>query len=111
LRETIAVSATFDGDPLPGQGRYNPPNRDVFLGWEERLVDDNNVATFDHTRVPLADYNRLSDNNYFVTVNVYSARKVTRDNLLDCGVPIDRIEMFRGKTVVVECRLIGESPS
>ena len=111
LRERIAINATFDGDPLPGQGRYNPPNRDVFLGYDEKLVDEKNVAVFDHTRLSLADYNRLANKNYFVTINVFSARKVYRDNLLDCGVPIERIETFKGKTVVVDCRLIGEPDS
>jgi hypothetical protein len=32
IHESIEVLAMFDGDPLPGQGKYNPPNRDVVLG-------------------------------------------------------------------------------
>jgi len=34
----------FDGDALPGKGKYNPPMRDVFLGDHEELVDGQNVA-------------------------------------------------------------------
>lgn len=109
LHETVKVIAYFDGDPVPGQGRHNPPFRDVFLGSDERLVDDRSVARFDHTRVPLTDWNRLSDKNYFVTINTVSARKVAPDNLLDCADPMDRrIETFRGKTIEIQCWLIGE---
>lgn len=109
LHETIKVISYFDGDPLPGQGKYNPPFRDVFLGNDEKLVDDRNVARFDHTRVPLSDWNRLSDKNYFVTINTVSARKVARDNLLDCTDPISRrIETFRGRTIEIQCWLIRE---
>jgi len=107
--ESVEVLALFDGDPLPGQGKYNAPSRDVFLGNDEKLVDDSGVARFDHTKVPLSDWNRLSDKNYFVTINVYSARKVVSNNLLDCADPIDRkIETFRDRTIDVQCWLIGE---
>ena len=42
IHESIEVLAMFDGDPLPGQGKYNPPNRDVMLGSSEKPVDANN---------------------------------------------------------------------
>ena len=41
IGESLPVIAYFDGDALPGQGKYNPPNRDVFLGNDEKLVDQN----------------------------------------------------------------------
>lgn len=109
IHESIKVLAMFDGDPLPGQGKYNPPNRDVFLGSSEKPVDANNVATFKNVRVPLSDWNRLADKNYFVTINTVSARKADQNNLLDCDDPMDRrIETFKGKTIEVRCGLIGE---
>jgi hypothetical protein len=109
IHESVLVIAYFDGDALPGQGKYNPPMRDVFLGQDEKLVDEENVARFKRTRVPLADWNRLSDKNYFVTINTVSARKAAKDNLLDCADPISRrIETFAGKIIEVQCRLIGE---
>lgn len=110
IHESVLVIAYFDGDPLPGKGKYNPPMRDVFLGNDEKLVDENNVAKFEGTRVPLSDWDRLSDKNYFVTINTVSARKVVANNLLECADPISRrIESFRGKTIEVQCWLIGES--
>ena len=111
IGESVLVIAYFDGDALPGQGKYNPPNRDVFLGNDEKLVDQNSVARFDDSRVPLSDWQRLSDKNFFITINTVSARKADKNNLLECDDPISRrIESFRGKTIEVRCKLIGESP-
>ena len=91
------------------KGRYNPPNRDVFLGSAEKLVDDKNLATFNRVKVPLRDWKRLSDKNYYVTINTVSARKSDDNNLPDCDDPISRrIESFRGKTIEVSCWLIDE---
>jgi len=109
IHESIEVLAMFDGDPLPGQGKYNPPNRDVALGSAERPVDANNEARFKNVRVSLSDWNRLADKNYFVTINTFSARKADENNLLACDDPMSRrIESFRGKTIEVRCGLIGE---
>jgi hypothetical protein len=59
--EGVLVPAMFDGDPLPGQGRYNPPNRDVYLGNDEKAADAKPVATFATTKISQSGWNRLSN--------------------------------------------------
>jgi hypothetical protein len=108
IHESVVVIVYFDGDPLPGQGTYNAPFRDVFLGNDEKLVDTRKVATFDTTKVSWSNWNHLADKDYFVTVNVVSARKASRNNLLSCTVPEDRLSTFAGKTTDVSCELIDE---
>lgn len=108
MGESVIVIAYFDGDPLPGQGKYNPPMRDVFLGDDERLVDGKNVATFGSTKISKSSWDRLANKDYFVTINVVSARRASRDNLLECPSPEDRISKFAGRATEVLCRLIGE---
>jgi len=107
--EGVLVLAMFDGDPLPGQGTYNPPNRDVILGSDEKLLDTKNIAVFASTKISHAGWNRLSDKNYFVTINVFSARKSSPNNLLHCQVVEDRISRFAGKTTEISCRMMGEN--
>jgi len=107
--EGVQVLAMFDGDPLPGQGTYNPPMRGVSLGSDKKLLDTKNLATFASTKISHAGWNRLSDKNYFVTINVFSARKSSPNNLLDCKLAEDRISMFAGKTTEISCRMIGEN--
>jgi len=108
IHESVLVIAYFDGDPLPGKGKDNSPMRGVVLGNDEKLVDTNNVATFSDTKISQSNWNDLSSKDYYVTINVVSARKSSKDNLLDCAVPIDRISTFAGKSTQVFCRLIGE---
>ena len=109
IGETVKVIAYFDGDALPGQVRDNAPFRDVFLGNDEKLVDAHLVARFDNSSVLLSDWNRLSDKNYFVSINIVSARMATANNLLNCADPISqRIQSFAAKTVEGQCRLIGD---
>jgi hypothetical protein len=50
----------------------------------------------------------LADKDYFVTINVVSARKASKNNLLWCGVPENRLSTFAGKTTEVSCGLIDE---
>jgi hypothetical protein len=111
MHESILVIAYFDGDPLPGQGQDNAPFRDVFLGSDELLADAQNTATFNNTKVSESNWNRLADKNYFVTINVFSARKASKNNILNCGSPENRLGTFAGKTTEVSCDLIGEENS
>ena len=108
MHESVLVIAYFDGDPLPGRGKYNAPMRGVVLGSDEKLVDANNVATFSDTKISQSHWNDLASKDYYVTVNVVSARKSSKDNLLDCVDPEERISTFAGKSTQVACGLIGE---
>jgi hypothetical protein len=110
IGESVKVVAYFDGDPLPGKGEYNPPMRPVYLGMAERGVDDKGVAHLDRVKVPQRDFDRLSDKDYFVTVNTVSARRVAKDNLLSCADPMSvKISALQGKATEVSCRLISEA--
>jgi hypothetical protein len=108
MHESVLVIAYFDGDPLPGKGKDNSPVRGVVLGSDEKLVGTNNIATFSDMKISQSNWNDLSSKDYYVTINVVSARKSSTDNLLDCADPIDRISTFAGKSTPVSCRLIGE---
>jgi len=108
IHESVLVVAYFDGDPLSGKGKDNSPMRSVVLGTDEKLVDTSNVATFFDTKISQRNWNNLSSKDYYVTINVVSARKSSKDNLLDCAVPEDRISTFTRKSTQVSCRLIGE---
>ncbi len=110
LKETIVVIAYFDGDGEREPGIDTSPMRDVVLGSEEQQVNANLVAEFKGSKVPSHVWKRLSDKNYFVTINTVSARKAVPDNILWCDDPIKRIEAVKGKTLEVHCDLISEHP-
>lgn len=98
LNESITVAAYFDGDGEPEPGVDTSPMRAVVLGNETEEVNDKNVAEFKGKKVFAKAWKRLSDKNYYVTINVFSARKAVANNILDCSVPIDRIENVKSRT-------------
>jgi hypothetical protein len=104
----VLVIAYFDRDPLPEKVKNNSPMRGVVLGSDERLVGSDNVATFADTKISQGNWNDLANKDYYVTINVDSERKSSKDNLLDCDVPNGRISTFVGKSTQVSCKLIGE---
>ncbi len=108
INESIIVTAFFDGDGEPEPGKSTAPFRNVFLGNETEAINDKNIAEFRGKKIPIRAWKRLSDKNYYVTINVGSARKAAADNLLDCGASEYRIESIKGTTVEVHCTLIGE---
>jgi hypothetical protein len=108
VNESISVAAYFDGDGEPMSGERTAPFRAVFLGSEREEVNEKNVAEFKRKRVSAASWKRLSDKNYFVTINVFSARKATPNNILSCDSPTYRIDNIKGRTVEVPCGLLDE---
>jgi hypothetical protein len=110
-KEGIEVSVAFDGDGTPEQGVKTAPHREVFLCHSEKRMDHQNVATFSNLTFPLERFNRLSSIDYFVNVNVFSARLSHTNNILDCGFFEEPISTVRSSGVNIQCSLIEESYS
>jgi hypothetical protein len=108
LKESVVVMAYFDGDGEPEPGIDTSPMRAVVLGSEQRQMNANFVAEFKGPKFTSSTWKRLSDKNYFVTINTFSARKVVADNILSCDTPIKHIETIKGNTLEVHCDLMTE---
>lgn len=52
----------------------------------------------------------LVDGEPKVLINVYTARKVAQDNLLDCGIFEDTIAKAQEKPIAIACKLIYPDP-
>lgn len=105
LNESIIVAAYLDGDGMSEPGTNTAPFRNVYLARFNQEVNSMRVAQFKGKRVSGKDINRLSDKNYYVTINVFSARKAVNNNILKCDVPIERIENIKNKILEVHCDL------
>jgi hypothetical protein len=108
LREWVAVRVYFDGDGQREPGIDTSPMRAVVLGSEEREVNGDLVAEFKGLAAPASAWDRLSDENFFVTINTVSAGRSARDNILDCDDPEKRINEIKGKEIEVNCELLIE---
>jgi hypothetical protein len=106
LDERVLVNAMYYGAPLPGieteEGGFN-------LGEEvqEMLAEDQTVPFTGTHRIDVGV--GQTDGAPRVLVNVYTARRVHPDNLLDCGIVDDALPVAASVTFEISCKLIEES--
>jgi hypothetical protein len=104
LGEWVTVSAYYSGDPA----REDAPTDEmgmVYLGHEEAQIYPKNQtvelggflagAPLDWVAAPL------------INVNVYSARFVDENNILNCGIVDGPVGEFSGTVQTISCTLLG----
>lgn len=108
-RETLIVAAELTGFPQPGTPKQ-------FIDGEGQL-DLGNVTTeilpgqngvFKSFFLKTAPLRHTDKRGPQLLINVYSGRKSSPNNLIDCGIyegPLRRVE---NKTIPIACKLIGE---
>jgi len=106
-KETIIVSAFFSGDPvndkdLDDDGQMFITKKDI------ELSGDNRIAKFEGLKFSKAMYDKLADKDITLLINVYSGRKSSSDNLLDCGIVEANASKLMNKRFTVGCKLIEE---
>lgn len=104
--EMVTVTVWYEGEPTAaGKDRANEIGL-VDLGSETYVVApvDQTITlggARDGLPLPLVTEPML-------TVNVYTARQVFEDNLLDCGLVSGPVAELAGKTHTIHCTLIGQ---
>ena len=58
---------------------------------------------YDRSRLAYIEGGKLQ-----VLINVYSGRRSSRDNLIDCGIFEDSIDVAARAPIKISCKLIGE---
>jgi hypothetical protein len=108
-KETIIVAAYFSGTPKPGTPRkYLSEIGQVDLGQVNVEVAPGVVAQFGPIKLKQDALNQIDKSGPQLLINVYSGRKSSPDNLLDCGIYEDALAPIEGKTIPIACKLIGE---
>jgi hypothetical protein len=104
--ESIKGVVEFDGDGIPKPHEDTGGGRAVGLGtyWFERteagVVSVTNAAISDEA------FKRLSDTNYYYTINIVSGRRVFKDNILDGGYAGGHISDVVKMPIEIKCDLI-----
>jgi hypothetical protein len=108
-KETIVVAAYFTGSPKPGTPRrYVSHEGDIGLGEAHVEVAIGAIAKFGPVKLDQDPLQQVDKNGPQLLINVYSGRKSSPDNLLDCGIYEDALAPIQGKTIPIACKLIGE---
>jgi hypothetical protein len=105
LGERIKVAAFFDGDSIFGSPFNNAPFRSVFLGHQVVEISPTEIAHFQNVTFPSREFSHLLFRKYFVTINVFSARRKDPKNLLNCSTPEKSSGQLANQVIVVKCTL------
>lgn len=74
---------------------------------EKELKEGRNAA-ISGIRIRRSLYDSLVENSINVLINVYSGRRSTNVNLLDCGILQDSLKNLAGRKFFIQGKLIGE---
>jgi len=107
--ESVIVMAYFSGDPIeniPNKYVDNVEMGELFLLSYPIELTDKRLAKFENIKFSLELYNLLANKDIRLLINVYSGRKSTNINLLDCGILQDSMSKIKGKRFTIKGKLI-----
>jgi hypothetical protein len=109
-KETIIVAGDFTGHPKEGtEARYlDIKSGDVILGRVQHEIRPGETAVFNQLNLNSDAVSRIDSQGPHILISVFSGRKSSKDNLLDCEVYDGGLESLRGRTIVIPCQLIAE---
>lgn len=109
LKEGVAVAAYYGGEPVPARMKEGGESGEISL--------DTETITLSSTGGPAAITGRHVDTSRLswikggvaqVLINVFSARRSSPDNLLDCGIFEGSVAKARSAPIKIACKLIEE---
>jgi hypothetical protein len=107
--ETIIVAGYLTGFAKQGTPkRYKYEESVVSLGQVKDEIVPGGVATFERVRLDPAALKWVDSQGPQLLNNVYSGRKSTHNNLLDCGIYEGPLQAVQGQNIALSCKLIGE---
>lgn len=108
-KETIIVAAYFSGQPKDTTTEeYKHSGEMGLANSEKELKGDERTAKIEGVKFSKALYDSLADKDIQMLINVYSGRRSTKVNLLDCDILQDKMSVLKGKKFTLKGKLIGE---
>jgi hypothetical protein len=108
-KETVIVVGYLYGFPKVGTPKGDVDHvGQVDLGEVKQEIAPAATATFDRVKPDQALVKWINDQGLQVLINVYSGRKSSPNNLLDCGIYEGPLAAIQGTSVPISCKLIGE---
>ncbi|MCC6726142.1 MAG: hypothetical protein IT258_16665 [Saprospiraceae bacterium] len=108
-KETLIVSANFWGVPKdPKEKEKGEDGMVSFVNKDIELTGDNRLARFEGLTFNKSLLSKVEDKDIFLLINVFSGRKSSNDNLLNCGILETKVSQVVNKRFVLGCKLISE---
>lgn len=107
-KETIIVQAYFRGEPKDTTLEEYEDFGEFSIGQYRIELENERVAIFDSAIVSKDMFDQLADKNFEILINVFTGRRSSQYNLLDCDILQDLVLNVKDKRHVLEGKLIRE---
>ncbi len=108
-KETVIVVGYLSGSPIPGTPKkYIDHIGEIDMGEVKREIAPGATAKFDSVKLNQPMMKWLDSQGPQLLINVYSGRKSSPNNLLDCGIYEGALKAIQGQSIPIACKLIGE---
>ena len=105
-KETIIVSAIFSGIPKDTTSEDYRKTGEFGLGFHNIELVESRIAKFEGIKFSKSLYDSLADKDIQLLINIFSGRKSTRDNLLNCDILQDKMSNIKGRKFTLKGKLI-----
>jgi hypothetical protein len=105
-KETIIVKAFFSG--IPKDTTLEEYKKEGQLGVVSSEIElfTSRVAVFRGIRFSKLMYDSLADKDINLLINIYSGRRSSKDNLLNCDILEDKMSHIKGRRFTIKGKLI-----
>lgn len=110
-KETMIVAAWFSGQPKDSTSKEYVETGAMFVKSSEIELSNSRIANFEGIKFSKAKYDSLANKDIRVLINIFSGRKSSPDNLLDCEILTDKMSAVKGQKFVLAGKLISEADS
>lgn len=108
-KETVVVAGYVTGYPKPGAPKqYVSDMGEIALGQVRTEVPPGDVVSFNEIQLRPDALKQIDSQGPQLLINVFSGRRSSKDNLLDCGIYEGSLRAVQGRKIPISCKLIGE---
>jgi len=108
-KETVIVVGYLYGFPIQGTPKQDVDHvGQIDMGEVKREIAPGAVAKFDSVKLNQPMIKWMDTQGPQLLINVYSGRKSSPNNLLDCGIYEGALKAVQGQSIPISCKLIGE---
>jgi hypothetical protein len=108
-KETVIVVGYLYGFPIPGTPKKDVDHiGQIGLGEVKKEIAPGATATFDSVKLDQPMMKWMDSQGPQLLINVYSGRKSSPDNLLDCGIYEGPLKAVQSQSIPISCKIIGE---
>lgn len=108
-KETVIVACYLTGIPKKGAlKKYVNRMETISLGKVEAEVVPGESVSFGEVKLPEDRLAQTDGQDPELLINVFSGRKSSESNLLDCGLYEGGLKAIEGRTTDISCKLIAE---